>query len=146
MTMRQEFLLLADGAESVNGKIYILGGGTDRHFVPRGAKPPIQLRGDIAVGILVGWHETNNRHTMTIRIRDEDSAEHVRADIEFETGRPPGAKPSQDFRTLLAIKGPFPLPKSGGYKIELELDGVLQDPPFRFWIDEADLPVAPQAR
>jgi hypothetical protein len=138
--MRQEFLLLADAAESVNGKIYIMGGGASRHFVQKGWTAPIQLRGDIALGVLVDWHETNNRHEMTVRVVDEDEGMHITAEIEFETGRPPGAKPGQEFRNLIAIKGPFPLPKPGAYKIVLTLDGVVQDPPFRFWVDEVDVP------
>lgn len=138
--MQQEFLLLADAAESVNGKIYIMGGGAARHLVQRGWSPPIQLRADIAVGILVDWNETNNRHEMTIRVVDEDEVGHIEAKIEFETGRPPGAKPGQEFRNLIAIKGPFPLPKPGAYKIVLDLDGEVQGPPFRFWVDEIEAP------
>ena len=144
--MQQEFLLLADGAESVNGKIYILGGGVARHFVPKGWQPPIQLRADIALGILVDWHETNNRHELAVRIVDEDEKPHVEATIEFETGRPPGAKPGQDFRNLIAIKGPFPLPHPGAYKVVLELNGQPQEPPFRFWLDEVDTPSAARRR
>jgi hypothetical protein len=139
--MQQEFLLLADAAESVNGKIYVMGGGAARHLIPRGWTSPIQLRGDIALGILVDWHETNNRHEMVVRVVDEDEKAHIEAKIEFETGRPPGAKPGQEFRNLIAIKGPFPLPKPGAYKIVLELDGTTQGPPFRFWVDEIDVPI-----
>jgi hypothetical protein len=136
--MRQEFLLMADGAESVNGKIYILGGGAARHFVQTGWKAPIQLRADIAAGILVGWNETNNRHTLTLQVVDEDSAEQMKVELEFETGRPPGAKPGQEFRHLIAVRGPFPIAKPGGYKVVMTLDGQEQDPPFRFWIDEVE--------
>jgi len=57
--------MMADGAESTNGKIYILGGAVDRHMIAKDAPLPIQLRADIALGILVDWAETNNRHTFT---------------------------------------------------------------------------------
>lgn len=134
--MRQEFLLMADGAESVNGKIYVMGGGAARHFVQPGWKSPIQLRADIAAGILVGWNETTNRHVMTIQVVDEDDNEQLKAEIEFETGRAPGAKPGQEFRNLVAIRGPFPIARPGAYKVVMFLDEVEQDPPFRFWIDE----------
>jgi len=43
-------------------------------------------------------------------------------------------------RQLVAIKGPFLLPKPGAYKWLLELNGEAQDPPFRFWVDEVSLP------
>jgi phosphatidate cytidylyltransferase len=49
--IRQEFLLLADGAEAVNGKIYILGGGMERYLA---RSFPVALKADVALGILVG--------------------------------------------------------------------------------------------
>jgi hypothetical protein len=139
-TVQQEFLMMADGAESTNGKIYILGGAVDRHMIPKDAPLPIQLRADIALGILVDWAETNNRHTFTLKLVDEDDVLELSLDAEFESGRPPGAKPGQSMRQLIAVKGPFPLGKPGAYKWVLELNGVPQEPPFRFWVDEVDLP------
>jgi hypothetical protein len=134
--MQQEFLLLAEGAEAVNGKIYMIGGGVDRHFIPSGADLPIQLRADIAVGILVDWGETNNRYPMSVRVIDEDEHVVFAVDGEFEAGRPPGAKPGQPLRTVMTIRGPFPIPAAGAYRVELELEGKPQVPAFRFWIDE----------
>lgn len=48
-TMQQELLLLAEAAESANGKIFIHGGGVDRHSVLADARPPLQLKADIAL-------------------------------------------------------------------------------------------------
>lgn len=67
---------------------------------------------------------------------DEDEVEQLRVEIQFETGRPPGAKPGHEFRHLVAIRGPFPIAKPGAYKVVMSLDDTTQDPPFRFWIDE----------
>jgi hypothetical protein len=134
--VQQEFLLLADSAEAVNGKIYIMGGGIDRHFVPAGAERPIQLRADVAVGILVEWGETNNRYPMSVKVIDEDEHVVFSVDGEFEAGRPPGAKPGQPQRTVVSIRGPFPIPAPGAFRVQLDLEGKPQDPPFRFWIDE----------
>jgi hypothetical protein len=134
--MQQEFLLLAEGAEAVNGKIYILGGGVDRHVVQAGAERPIQLRADVAVGIVVEWGETNNRYPMSVKVIDENEHEILSIDGEFETGRPPGAKPGQPLRTVLSIRGPFPIPSPGAYRVQLDLEGKPQTPAFRFWIDE----------
>lgn len=134
--MQQEFLLLAEGAEAVNGKIYMIGGGVDRHFIQAGADRPIQLRADIAVGILVDWGETNNRYPMSVKVIDEDEHVVFGVDGEFEAGRPPGAKPGQPLRTVMTIRGPFPIPTPGAYRVQLELEGKAQTPAFRFWIDE----------
>jgi len=133
--MKQEFLMLADGAEAVNGKIYILGGGVERHLT-KGF--PAGLRADIAVGVLVDWSETNQRQALLVRVVDEDGKPVATIEAEFVAGRPPGAKQGQDLRTLMAIKGPIPIPHAGGYKIQLELNGEPQDPPFRFWVDQLD--------
>jgi hypothetical protein len=135
--IRQEFLLLADGAEAVNGKIYILGGGMERYLA---RSFPVALKADVALGILVGWADTNNRHALELKFMDEDSNPIIGIEAEFEVGRPAGAKPGQDIRNLLAIKGPFPIPEPGAYKLVIALDGKDQDPPFCFWVDQADMP------
>jgi hypothetical protein len=144
--MQQEFLMMADGADSTNGKIYVLGGGADRHLIQRGANRPIQVRADIAFGILVDWTETNNSHTFALKLDDEDGTNHITIEGQFEAGRPPGSKPGQQMRNLIAVRGPFPVPDIGAYKWVLALDGTDQEPPFRFWIDEFDGPVPGQAR
>lgn len=136
--MRQEFLLFAERAEAVGSKIFIHGGAVDRHFVPPKAPVPIQLMGDIAVGILTEWTETNRGHVMALRIVDEDEKPIWSMEAQLEVGRPPGAKSGQQFRQLLTVRGPFPVPERGAYKIILELDGKAQDPPFRLWVE--DLP------
>ena len=56
-------------------------------------------------------------------------------EFKTESGRPPGAKPGQDLRTLLAVRGPFPIEQPGAYKVVMELSRKAQEPPFRFWDD-----------
>lgn len=135
--MRQEFLMLAEAAEAANGKIFIHGGCVERHF---SANFPTALRADIAVSVLVPWGETNQTHLMAIRLSDEDENQVLSIESEFVSGRPPHAKPGQDLRQLIAIKGPFPIQKAGGYKLAMTLDGSAQEPPFRFWVEEAPKP------
>jgi hypothetical protein len=141
-SVRQEFLMLADGAESTNGKIYILGGGSDRHLA---SAFPTLLKADLAVGVLVDWGEANRQHAMTINIMDEDGRTAARMEVNFNVGRPATAVPGQDLRVLIAVKGPFPIPQRGGYRAQLELDGTPQEPPFRFWVEPADLGPRPVA-
>lgn len=133
--MRQEFLILADRAEAANGKIFIHGGGVDRHLFNPSAEPPIQLNADVALSILTEWAETNSSHLMAVRVVDEDDKPIWALEGQFEVGRPPGAKAGQQFRQLIAIRGPIPMPGLGAYKMTLELDGTAQAPPFRFWLD-----------
>lgn len=135
--MLQEFLLLADRAEAANGKIFIHGGAVDRHFVNPRAAPPIQLNADVAFSILTDWGETNTDHVFSLQVEDEDGKPAWRMEAQFQVGRPPGAKAGQQFRQLIAIRGPIPLPARGAFKLILEIDGKPQDPPFRFWVEEA---------
>jgi hypothetical protein len=135
--VQQEFLLLADRAEAANGKIFIHGGGVDRHFVNPKATPPVQLNADVALGILTDWAETNTDHVFTVRVEDEDAKPAWAMEAQFQVGRPPGAKPGQQFRQLIAIRGPIPLPGRGAFKVVLEIDGKAQEPPFRFWVEAA---------
>ena len=138
--MRQEFLLMADGAEAVNGKIHILGGGIDRHQAP---VFPAHLKADIALSFLCAWGETNRKIDLKVRIVDEDDAESFTVGAELVVGRPPQAKPGQDIRTLIAIRGPFPLAKPGAYKAVMVINDTPQEPPFRFWVEQVAVPVAP---
>lgn len=138
--MKQEFLLLAESAEAVNGKMYMLGGGAERHLAPGF---PTQLRADVAMGMLVEWGETNQPHVMNLQIVDVDEKPVVQVEGELEAGRPPGAKQGQDMRLMLAIKGPFPIAAPGQYKIKLSLDNIEQKPPFRFWVEQLEVPGMP---
>jgi hypothetical protein len=142
--MRQEFLLLADGAESVNGKIHILGGGIDRVQL---VEFPGLAFVSIACSYLVGWNETNRTYAVAIRIASADEPERTIQTIEFETqtGRPPGAIPGQELRTLIAIRGPFRFDLPGSYKLIMDLNGQPQEPPFRFTVDRLVVPGMPAA-
>jgi hypothetical protein len=141
--MKQEFLLLAESAEAVNGKMYMLGGGVERHLAQ---SFPTQLRADVAMGMLVEWGETNQLHVMNLQIVDVDEKPVVQVEGQIEAGRPPGAKQGQDMRLMLAIRGPFPIERPGQYKVKLTLDNVPQNPPFRFWIEQVEMPGTPGPR
>ncbi|CAN5482506.1 hypothetical protein BH20CHL6_BH20CHL6_03960 [soil metagenome] len=138
--MHQEFLILAERAEAANGKIFIHGGTVERHYSPQF---PTSLNADVAASFLVEWGETNQTHLLQIRILDQDEHEILSIEAEMTPGRPPTAKPGQDLRQLLAFKGPFPIPQAGQYKVEATIDGKPQVPPFRFWVEQAEMPGPP---
>lgn len=138
--MHQDFLMFAEGAEAVNGKIYILGGGIDLHHAPGF---PTMLKADIALGFLVAWGETNRKIDVKVRVIDEDDAEAFTFGLEAVVGRAPTAKPGQDIRSLVALRGPFPIAKPGAYKAVMFLNDEPQEPPFRFWVEQAPLPTSP---
>lgn len=113
--MEIEFLILADSVQAVNGKLYMLGGAWDRWT--SGAFPtPVQF--GIAVGLIVPWDETNQRHGVSISIVDEDGSQIVPPiSGEIEVGRPPGLREGISQRSLMAINAGFPLPRPGRYEI-----------------------------
>lgn len=130
--MELDFLLVADRAEAVNGKLYLLGGGWDRITLPQF---PGQANFDVAMGVLVGYTETNERHQFTISLEDDDNQVVLGpVDGQIELGRPPGLKPAQPQRFLVAVRGPFPLPAPGCYHWVVTLDGR-QAGRTMFWAD-----------
>ena len=89
-------LMLADYAETVNGKLYIMGGG-------RTAAGPAPSSFAIAFLIEIPWDETNRRHVLHVDLVDGDGRpvmvstptgdRPVEIDGGFEVGRPAGLKP-----------------------------------------------------
>ena len=119
--MDLDFLLVADRAEAVNGKLYLLGGGWDRITL---SQFPGAANFDVAFGVLVGYTETNERHEFALTLEDDDN-QVVFGPVtrHFELGRPPGLKLAQAQRFMMAVRGPFPIPRAGCYHWVVSLDG-----------------------
>jgi hypothetical protein len=99
--MQIGFLLLSDHSEAVNGKLYMTGGGWNVLTMP---ELPHEWGFHIALGIDVGWDETNQRHSLSIDIHDPDGAELGEGfSAEFETGRPPGMPVGQEQRLVMSV-------------------------------------------
>ena len=129
--MELDFLLLADRAEAVNGKLYMVGGGFDRTYV-RQLEAGVDL--DVAFGILVDYMETNQRHRFELLLEDEDNRPVLPAvQAEFEVGRPPGMVQGQTQRVIYVVRGPFPVPGFGGFHWVVSLNGARQRP-TAFWV------------
>ncbi len=138
-----EFLILADRAEVLNGKLYMMGGGwSDLQRMPgEGDQPPPPSLLSIAVSVLVGWNETNETHRLRLVIENEDATEKL-AELEgdIEVGRPPGILPGSEQRALLAVSAAVPFPSAGTYRVVASLAGKSRSVAFRV----RDLP-APRA-
>lgn len=115
-------LLLADSAQAVLGKLYILGGG----WSVTGPDAAVMA---LAVKIEVPWDRGNDRHHWSLELLDADgqpvelpgppNGEHqpVRLEGDFEPGRPPGLKPGTPLDVAMAFNfGPMPLPADGRYR------------------------------
>ncbi len=120
-------MLLADAAQAVEGKLYVLGGGWS-------ITGPDPTPSAIAVYIQVPWDRTNVEHGFRFDLIDSDGdpveletetggEEAVVIEGSFEVGRPPGVKPGTSIDVPLAINvGPLPLPPGGRYEWRLSIN------------------------
>jgi hypothetical protein len=118
-----DFFILADYAEAVNGKLYMMGGGWDRIFVADFDQPVVI---SFAVSVLVPWNATNIRHAIELAIEDIDRKRPVDFGVSasFVTGRPPFISEGERQRTLLAIPGALvKFPGPGPYQAVAKIVG-----------------------
>lgn len=120
-------LLLADYAEVVGGKLYIMGGG----WSVTGPDPSTH---GLAIKIALPWDQANMRKQWAMKLLTDDGVavelptpvgdQHVEIGGEFEAGRPPGISPGTPLDVMLAFNiGPLPLPPGGRFAWAFSIDG-----------------------
>lgn len=120
-------MLLADAAQAVDGKLYILGGGWS-------VTGPMPAPSAIALYIKVPWDEANVPHSLQLELLDHDGGpilvdtplgeQALRIESGLEVGRPPGIKPGTALDVALAITiPPLPLVPGSGYVWRLAING-----------------------
>lgn len=120
-------MLLADAAQAVGGKLFILGGGWS--VIGPGPAPMA-----IAMKIDVPWDQTNQRHRWVLDLVDQDARpivvttpegeRPVQISGDFEVGRPAGLAQGTPIDLPLAIGvGPIPLPPGSRCVWQLSIDG-----------------------
>ena len=132
-----DFLMLADHAEAVNGKLYLMGGGWDRRTVVDFRQPQAF---SVSVGVLIPWSLTNRPVPLTIALTDADG-QSIAAPFQTNVlvGRPVNATPGQKLRYMLSLNFMMPLPKPGTYVIEARLADVATRR-VTFFADAVNLP------
>lgn len=120
-------MLLADSAQEVNGKLYILGGGWSQIGPEVGPTA-------IAMKLEVPWDRANHRYRLLLELLDADGnpvtielpegQEAVVVDMGFEAGRPAGLQPGTPLDGTVAINlPPLPLEPGHRYQWRLTIDG-----------------------
>ena len=120
-------ILLADAAQAIDNKLYVLGGG----WSVTGPEPSPSA---LAIALKVPWDEANQRHELRVELLDsdghpitlgsEEASQGVVVESHFEVGRPPGLRPGTPIDLAFAINlGPMPLPPAGRYEWRLSIDG-----------------------
>ena len=122
-------MLLADSAQAVGGKLYILGGGwsiTGPGPVPSAIALKIEVPRDLAA----------RRHNLVLELLNADgqpvtvptppdgAQQPIRMEGQFETGIPTGLIPGTPIDAVLALNIlPLPLPPGARYTWQLSIDG-----------------------
>lgn len=126
-------MIIADYADIVNGKLYLMGGGWDTFYAK---EAPSQVRLAIAVGVLVGWDETNVPLTVNVFVEDDDGKQMAKIEGQMQVGRPAGLPPGSRQLSQMAANITMTLPAFGGYRVRVAADGPKHEPaernvPFR---------------
>ena len=98
-----EFVTLAHHAEAINGLLYLQGAGwseMDQPLDNEGNLGTVHL--GIGVSLLIGWNETNRAYPLTVSVEHEDGEQLFAVEGAVEAGRPAGATPGADMRSVLA--------------------------------------------
>ena len=111
-----DYALISDYAEITAGKLYVMGGGWDQY---RLADVPGQLRLAVAVGVRVGWEETNREVPVVIVVEDDDGQALVRIEGAVNVGRPPGLPPGATQLAQLAANVAVNVQAYGGFRVSI---------------------------
>jgi len=104
--MLVDYLLLADAAAALQGKLYVHGAGWDTIW---GAQfPVVHPLIAVALRLRVPWANTNQPYDLTIDVLDEDGVSILPAPtgppkVTINVGRPPQAPPGSDQVVPLAL-------------------------------------------
>ena len=116
-----EWIVLADYAEVVNGKLYLMGGGWENLTINQPL--PVVHQCAIAVAFSVPWNETNQRHGITIEVVDPDGKNLLKVEGNIEVGRPPGIPLGQAQRVPLAANVGLKVDGFGPHVIRTRIHG-----------------------
>lgn len=123
--------LLADSAQAVGGKLYLLGGGWN---VTGPGPTPMALAGVLELE----WDEANRPRRCHIELLTEDGRpvtvptplgeRPFELEVAVEVGRPAGTRAGTSFNLPIALNlGPVPLPPGGSYVWRFSIDGESRD-------------------
>ncbi len=139
-----EFVFVADAAQAVAGKLYVVGGGWSHIWLPEfPGRPPIPFH--VAIGLRIPWNRTNERFGFALEVRNVDEerlGEGPAAFGDFEQGRPPGLTPGTEQRLMLAVPIGVEFPEPGRYVFVVLVNDQEVD---RTAIDVRQAPVAQQS-
>ena len=118
-TPEVDYLLVADRAEVVNGKLYLMGGSWDR-VQPQ--QVPHRMMLGIALGVRIPFAYTDDQHTVAIELLHNDTRM-IGFEAKLATGRPPGMA-GMDMLVPMAFNIPIAIPGEGHVTLKAVIDGA----------------------
>jgi hypothetical protein len=114
--MKIEYALLADAAQAVGGKIFVLGGGWNLFRSPN-FPAPVQLA--VAIGLGFTFDEVGSKYPLSVVIADEAGVPIIpEMKGQVETGQPaPDVPATATVKIPVAINVNLSLPHPGTYGI-----------------------------
>lgn len=116
--MELDYALIADHAEITGGKLYLMGGGWDTFG---SARFPAAVRFAVAVGVRIGWDETNRPIAVTMRLEDDDGKVLTRIDGTVQVGRAPTLVAGSTQLAQLAAVISVQVERPGGHRVVVEV-------------------------
>lgn len=118
------YFVLADAAQVVDGKLYLIGGGWDLVWV---GEFPAAHGFAICVGVRVPWDMTNVPHTLGLTVETTDGRALGQIISKFEVGKPAGL--AQGSAQLINLAFPYGLSLDGPdrFRIRALIDDRLVD-------------------
>jgi hypothetical protein len=111
--------MLADAAQVVDGKLYLLGGAWNRYHCHAF---PTQASMAFVVSILVEWEDAGQRFPVKLALVDEAGVPIVpEITAQAEVGKPEGERTQQ--RTLLTVSANIMIPRAGHYTLQATAGG-----------------------
>ncbi|MHB8574130.1 MAG: DUF6941 family protein [Dehalococcoidia bacterium] len=120
--MEVEWLILADAAQVVGEKLFLMGGGWDKLLI--NTTLPVQQPIAVAVAFRVPWNETNRPATAEIEFQTEDGQVVAKVAGQLETSRPAGTPAGQPQRVQLAVNATLQIERMGTYVIIARVEGA----------------------
>jgi len=138
--------LLADHAQALGGKLYVMGAGWN-------VAGPAPVTMALAGILELEWGEANEPKALRVELLTEDGRpvevptptgdRPVVIEGNVEVGRPPGTRRGSAFNIPIAINtGPMPIPPGGGYVWRFWIGGETRDD-WRLPFSTRPVPVAP---
>ena len=114
-----DYLLVADRAEVVNGKLYLMGGSWDR-IQPQ--QVPHRMMLGIALGVRIPFAYTDDQHSVAIELLHGETRM-IGFEAKLATGRPPGMS-GMDMLVPMAFNIPIAIPDEGQIALKAVIDGA----------------------